>query len=48
MQNLKRGHDELGHDELGLDAPRGHRIAAAFTALAAAIRGRPPGLNHAP
>jgi IS6 family transposase len=31
-QNLRRGHYELG-----LDAPRGLRIAAAFTELAAAI-----------
>ena len=32
MQNLRRGHYELG-----LDAPRGLRVAAAFTELAAAI-----------
>ncbi|GAA0744653.1 hypothetical protein GCM10010199_73070 [Dactylosporangium roseum] len=32
MQNLRRGHDELG-----LDAPRGLRIAAAFTELATAV-----------
>jgi hypothetical protein len=32
MQNPRRGHYELG-----LDAQRGHRIAAAFTELAAAI-----------
>jgi transposase-like protein len=32
MQNVRRGHYELG-----LDAPHGHRIAAAFTELAAAI-----------
>jgi transposase-like protein len=32
IQNLRRGHDELG-----LDAPRGFRIAAAFTELANAI-----------
>ncbi|WP_327011869.1 IS6 family transposase [Dactylosporangium sp. NBC_01737] len=32
MQNLRRGHYELG-----LDAPRGLRVAAAFTELATAI-----------
>jgi hypothetical protein len=32
MQNLRRGHYELGHD-----APRGLRVAAAFTELATAI-----------
>ncbi|GAA4260854.1 hypothetical protein GCM10022255_091190 [Dactylosporangium darangshiense] len=32
MQNVRRGHFELG-----LDAPRGLRVAAAFTELAAAI-----------
>jgi hypothetical protein len=33
MQNLR-----CGHYKLRLDAPRGLRIAAAFTELAAAIR----------
>jgi transposase-like protein len=32
MQNVRRGHYELG-----VDAPRGLRVAAAFTELAAAI-----------
>jgi transposase, IS6 family len=32
MQNLRRGHYELG-----VDAPRGLRVAAAFTELANAI-----------
>ncbi|MET7425229.1 IS6 family transposase [Dactylosporangium sp. NPDC005555] len=32
MQNLRRGHDEIG-----LDAPRGLRVAAAFTELATAV-----------
>jgi IS6 family transposase len=32
MQNLRRGHYELG-----LDAPRGLRVAVAFTELATAI-----------
>jgi hypothetical protein len=36
MQNLRRCHYELG-----VDAPRGLRIAAAFTELAAAIGDRP-------